>query len=195
MEALDLYVRHLALLDGDPAALGSTRVEPAVAAAARSWQTIIVEVEVGRLGVAVGGGLLVSRHMMGGYDRLQTDDPSGDNYVSIASSRPGVTFEIDEAPVWGPYGGFRAPHPFPVFRVRGSSLEPGDVLTLTYGDRAQGMRRGNFTGTACLVYSWPNHRTADICTVRRSEQAPGRYHFLPAGYDLRAQPPNGGDVD
>lgn len=151
LAAVDTYVFLLAHLDRDPEALGRVGISTSSAAEPLSWQTFGVEWTVGSLGLQEGGGLLVSRHMAGGYGHLQADDPSGDHYVSVVSSRPEIRFEIEEAPVWGPYGGFRGAQPFPVFRVRGGSLEPGEVLTLVYGDRTRGGRGlqvGSFSNDA-----------------------------------------------
>ena len=154
LEAIDLYVRHLAMLDRDPEALGSIAVEPAEPLMAGSWQTIRIHWTVGSIGVAEGGGILVSPQMMGGYTRPQVEDPSADGLVSIQSSNPEVSFDLDSASVWGPYGGFRAPVDFPVFRVRGAALRSGDEVILVYGDRSgggRGLRVGTFSNTAIAL--------------------------------------------
>ena len=140
LEAIDTYVRHLSFLEEDPRALGAVSVGVGGAVPARSWQTVRVEWRVGSLGVAEGGGVLASQHYGGGYGQLQVDDPAGDNYVSATTSNSSVRLELDQAPVWGPYGGFRSAQGYPVFRVRGASLSPGDTVTVVYGDRAGGGR-------------------------------------------------------
>ena len=151
---IDTWVRHLASLDDDPDAFGThPRVEPAVVEAT-SWQTMSVEWTVGSLGVAEGGGILASRHIMGGYAPIQRDDPGADNYVTVTSSNPAIRFANDQASVTGPYGGFRAAQQFPVFRLVGGSLREGDTLTITYGDRSGGSRGfgiGSFTNTAIAL--------------------------------------------
>ena len=139
LAAIDPWIRHLSMLDKDAGALGGVSVEHGVHPAA-SWQTIRVHYRVGSRGVREGGGLIVSRHALGGYLAPQIDDPADDHYVSISSSREGLRFETDEAPVWGPYGGFRGAVGFPVYRVRGGDLVEGDTLTLVYGDRSGGGR-------------------------------------------------------
>lgn len=149
--SIDLYVRQLAILAADPAAFGEVAVTPAARVPVDSHQTITAQWTIGSKGIAVGGGFIVSRALMGGYSPLQIADPTAEGWVSASSSRQGVRFGHDQAPVFGPYGGFRGAANFPTYRVEGTALEPGDVITLTYGDTSQGspgMMTGNFTNTA-----------------------------------------------
>lgn len=154
LAAIDIYVRQLAWLDRDPEALGTITVTGAAAAPAATWQTFRVEWRVGSLGAREGGGILVSQHSAGAYGSLQVTDAQGENYVSISSSRRAVSFDLDQAPVWGPYGGFRTAQSFPVFRIRGGDLEAGDSVTLVYGDRSgggRGLRVGPFSNDAIAL--------------------------------------------
>ncbi len=140
IEAVDDYVRQLAWLDADEQALGSVARTGDDVFEARSWATIEIVFTVGSLGMAEGGGIVVSTQGAGGYGRLQTTDAAADHYVSARVSRPGIRLEQDTHPIWGPYGGFRGPLDFPVFRVRGGDLEAGDTITLTCGDTSGGGR-------------------------------------------------------
>ena len=154
LAAVDDYVRQLSWLDDDPQAMGTIEVEGEARFEVDSWQTIRVKWTVGSLGLAEGGGILASRHMMGGYSAPQIQDPSADTYLFIESSSPELRFERETAPVWGPYGGFRAARAFPVFRLRGGSLESGDTVTLVYGDRSRGSRGfqvGTFSNDAVAL--------------------------------------------
>ena len=150
--AVDNYTRHLAILDKAPEALGTVSVEPA-SVEADTWQTIRVTWRVGSAGVAEGGALIVARGRAGGYGRIQTDDPAGDNYVSV-SSNAAVRFELDEeAPAWGP-SIIAAGETFPVFRIRGEALKEGDEVTLVYGDRSggsKGFKIGVFSNDAITL--------------------------------------------
>ncbi|MEE2777142.1 MAG: DUF3604 domain-containing protein [Acidobacteriota bacterium] len=151
---IDPYIRQLAWLDNDPEAFGEiSSVTPSVVEAS-TFQTIEVTWRVGSLGVAEGGAILASRHMAGGYSRLQRADAEADSFLTIVSSNPAVRFENDEAPVVGPYGGFRAAQRFPAYRLVGAALDEGDTVTLTYGDRSGGSRGfgiGPFTNTAIAL--------------------------------------------
>ena len=140
VEAVDDYVRQLAWLDEDEAALGTVARTGSAVFEARSWATMEVVYTVGSLGMSEGGGLVVSTQGAGGYGRLQTTDPGGDHYVSAQVSREGISLEQDTHPIWGPYGGFRGPAGFPTLRVRGGALSEGDTITLTYGDTSGGGR-------------------------------------------------------
>ncbi len=140
IEAVDDYVRQLAWLDEDEAALGTVARTGSAAFEARSWASLEVVYTVGSLGMGEGGGLVVSTQGAGGYGRLQTTDPGGDHYVSAQVSQEGISLEQDTHPIWGPYGGFRGPVGFPTLRVRGGDLSPGDTITLTYGDTSGGGR-------------------------------------------------------
>ncbi len=153
-EAVDTYTRLLDLLERDASALGSTRMETAAVARAGEHQTLTVKLTVGSLGIRPGGGLLISNHALASYGRLQNEDPADAGYVAISTNRPGVTFERDQAPVWGPYGGFRGPQPFPVYRVVGTALRAGDQITLVYGDRSRGgggLRIAEFSNDAVAL--------------------------------------------
>ncbi len=148
VEAVDDYVRQLAWLDEDEEALGAVTRTGSEVFEARSWATVEVVYTVGSLGMREGGGIVISTQGAGGYGRLQTTDAAGDNFVSARVSRDGIRLEQDTHPIWGPYGGFRGPTGFPVLRVRGGDLSPGDAITLTYGDRSgggRGLRVGQFS--------------------------------------------------
>ncbi len=140
LASMDDYVRQLAWLDADADALGAVARSGTEVFEARSWATTEVVFTVGSLGMEEGGGVVVSTQAGGGYGRLQTADRAGDHYVSARASREGIGLEHDTHPIWGPYGGFRGPAGFPMFRVRGGDLEAGDTITMTYGDTSGGGR-------------------------------------------------------
>jgi hypothetical protein len=95
---------------------------------------------VGTRNIEPGGGFVVARHFMPNYGIWQTSDPEVDNYISIASSNPGVSFAVDSVPIAGMHGGFRGQRPALMFRLATGTLSQGDTVTLTYGDRSQGSR-------------------------------------------------------
>ncbi len=134
----DFYVRELTLLDEQPGALGKLAADTGPFEA-RDWVTLEQTWTVGDRPVVTGGGLLIARHFMPGY-RFQVDDPAGDNYLSIRSSNAGVRFVPATTPYIGMHGGFRGAAPARVFRVESGSLNPGDTVTITYGDTSGGGR-------------------------------------------------------
>ena len=137
---MDGYVRELTLKDETPDALGELRLDPGTPLAAGSWTTIRVIWTVGSVPMKPGGALLIGTQYMGDQGREQTGDPAGDHFVSIASSNPEARFEPIEVPLSGLHGGFVVERPTPAYRLLGPQLEPGDTVTLTYGDRSSGSR-------------------------------------------------------
>ncbi len=136
---LDNYVRELALHEADPGALG-TLVAKGGPFEAASFGTLEQTYTVGNRPIQVGGGFLVTKHFMTNHGIYQVNDPSGDNYLTVRSSNTEVEFEFEWVNIRGMHGGFRRPAPTLFARVVGSQLNPGDTVTVTYGDTTEGGR-------------------------------------------------------
>ena len=80
----------------------------------------------------------MARHFNANYGVFQTDDPAAAGYVTIGTDAANVRFETDVYMASGPHGGFRAPEPALAFRVAEGRLEPGESVTITYGDTTGG---------------------------------------------------------
>ncbi len=137
---VDGYVRELTLKDETPEALGVLDIDPQTPLAAGSRATLRITYTVGSLPMQPGGALLIGTQYMGDQGREQLEDPAGDDYVSVASSNPAARFEPIKVPLAGLHGGFVVQRPTPAYRLVGPALQPGDTVTLTYGDRSQGSR-------------------------------------------------------
>ena len=137
--ALDNAVRELAILDGDPGALGTLSADTGPYEV-RSYATIRQTYTVGTRGILPGGGFVVTRHFMANFGRFQTEDPAADNYISIASSNPNVRFSRSTVTLGGMHGGFRRAIDTLAFRVASGRLTQGDTVTITYGDTTGGGR-------------------------------------------------------
>ncbi len=135
---LDPTIRELALLDEQPDAVGAL-VADTGPFEARSYATIRQTYTVGSKDIEPGGGFVIARHFMTGF-AYQTDDETGDNYLSIASSNPTVRFAKSSLPVRGMHGGFRGAADMLVFRVISGRLSAGDNVTVAYGDTTGGGR-------------------------------------------------------
>ena len=135
---LDPTIREMVLLDEQPDAIGSL-VADVGPFEARTHVTIRQTYTVGSKDIEPGGGLVVTSHFMTGI-AYQTDDPAGDDYVTIASSNPTVRFSKSTTPMGGMHGGFRRPTDTLVFRVTSGHLTAGDTVTVTYGDASGGGR-------------------------------------------------------
>ncbi len=134
---VDAFVRELTLLDEEADAIGALTATLGPFQV-RSMATVQQTYTVGSRAIEAGGGLAITRHFMADYGPLQTTDPSGDHYLSIASSNRGVRFEAITVPFSGMHGGFRGALPVPFFQVAQGRLVPGDTVTVTYGGRSGG---------------------------------------------------------
>ncbi|RPG26323.1 MAG: DUF3604 domain-containing protein [Gammaproteobacteria bacterium TMED50] len=142
--ALDFYIRELTLGDEDPGALGELTGNTGPFEA-RTFATLRQTWIVGSKPVQTGGGLLIARHFMPGYGAFQVNRPAENNFVTISSSNPDVSFVPDQRPMGGMHGGFRGAQPSLFFRVDRGRLNSGDTVTVTYGDTdggGRGLRMG-----------------------------------------------------
>ena len=133
---IDAYVKELAFIDEDPKRLGSLKAIGGPFEAA-TFGTLTQTFTVGTADVKTGGGFLVGRHFMAGY-RMQVNDATAANYVSISSTNQEVEFTVDSAPLAGMHGGFRGASEMLVFRVSKGSLTQGDQVSIVYGDTTGG---------------------------------------------------------
>ena len=136
---LNNVIEEFILLDDQPNAIGQLNADLGPHPVA-TFVTIKQTYTVGELPVQTGGGFMVARHFIANFGNWQTQDPSADNFISITSSNPRVTFVTTTSPVRGMHGGFRAPSPNLVFEVASGTLQPNDTVTITYGDTSQGSK-------------------------------------------------------
>lgn len=134
----DPVIEEYILNDEQPKAVGRVTINDEGPFQAGSWQTIELTYTVGEKPLRSGGSILLGKQLMSDQGRIQLDDPAGDNYVSIRSSKPGVSFVPTTAPLYGMHGGFRGAVEMPAYRVEGGELEEGDTFTVVYGDRSGG---------------------------------------------------------
>ncbi|MEE2775394.1 MAG: DUF3604 domain-containing protein [Acidobacteriota bacterium] len=138
LTGFDRYVEELGIKDDHPGALGGFAWAGSGRATAGEVTTLELHYTAGTRGLEPGGGFLLGRQMMADHGAFQNDDPKAANYVSISSSREGSSFEPHRLPLAGMHGGFFAYRPAPAYRLRGSPLQPGDVVTFTLGDTVGG---------------------------------------------------------
>ena len=116
---VDALVREYRLRDEEPEALGSLVADTGPFEAGR-LATITQTWTAGSRGIAAGGGVWVARHFNTVYGAFQTDDPAGEDYVTVATSDADALFEAEIIMARGAHGGFRAPEPAVAFpRDRG----------------------------------------------------------------------------
>ena len=134
---IDTLVREYRLRDEEPEALGGL-VADTGPFEAEGLATITQTWTAGSRGMARGGGIWVARHFNTVYGAFQTDDPTGEDYLSIATSDADAVFEAETIMARGAHGGFRTPEPAVAFRVTGGAVDPGETVTVTYGDTSGG---------------------------------------------------------
>jgi hypothetical protein len=121
---------------------------------AGSWETIIFKIEIGDGGLSVGDGFSVPSTMKGNHflwmiERLmwspwQISDPKGLGYTTVKTSRDGAVVEPEVV-------GIRSVLNLTVTK---KGLQPGDVVTVTYGDKTYGSPGVKIPGMA-LRYFFP----------------------------------------
>jgi hypothetical protein len=136
---LDDFIREMTLRDEEPEAIGSLSADLGPFEA-RSFVTLRQTYTVGSRPVTAGGGLVVARHFMPNYGHWQTADPEADNFISITSSRSGVTFTATTAAIAGMHGAFRGVGEALMFKVAEGTLLPDDQVIITYGNTSSGSR-------------------------------------------------------
>ena len=134
------FVKELQLRDEQPHAIGTLTASNFGPFAARSYQTIEQTYTVGEKPILPGGGFLIAKQLFSNHGSFQTENPAGDNYISIKSSNPNAKFKVDSFLLLGSHGGLRNPRPTLVFRLEGTTLKQGDTVTITYGDTSGGGR-------------------------------------------------------
>jgi hypothetical protein len=135
---VDELIAELTLGDEQPGAIGPLDLQPPGPFIAGSLATFSQIYTVGDASVQPGGGFLIANHFNANNGAFQVDDAASNNYVTISSSNPAVSFTRDSFPVAGMHGGFRGAQGQLVFRVAGGPLSPGDRVTVTYGDTSGG---------------------------------------------------------
>jgi len=192
-------VREFRLKDEMPDAMGSITLSDVGPFVAGDYATIEESYVVGAKPISPGGGFMVAQGSRWSERtpaatelalpvredvlRLQADAPSADNYVTIRSSNPAARFaRRDPSPGWKVFNVL----PFAFFELDGASLEPGDTVTLTFGDTSggsRGMRVQHWTNDRVLLPfypvfeaggdpitpQWPCFRVVGRAEVRRAE--------------------------
>ena len=114
--------------------LGTAEVTPTDPVPAGSWGEWRIRYVVPPSGIDDGGALRVAVRYASDWARPQTDDPTGDNYVSASCSRPDTTLTCR----WMERGNVRPYMPYLWIVVTDAPLENRDEILITWGDRSGG---------------------------------------------------------
>ena len=139
-EAIDTYIYEFSVKDDYPDAPGLVTLVDNGPFPASSWQTIEQTLKIGEKPMVVGGGVLLAKQLLWDGGWPQHEAPSGDHFASLECSNPDVVFERAAFPLSGMHGSLRGPEFTPMFRLARGTLEPGDTVTIIYGDRSRGSR-------------------------------------------------------
>jgi hypothetical protein len=135
--ALDGVIDEFTFLDDNPDALGELTADLGPFTA-RTHATVNMRYTVGAQAIQTGGGFMLARHFMANFGPWQVRDSGDANYITIKSNNPKVSFVASRVPLAGMHGGFRNSRPTLAFKVASGTLNPGDEVTITYGDTSGG---------------------------------------------------------
>ena len=136
LSTLDDYIAELSLRDDDPRAVGTLSFPDARPLVAGSFATIEQVYTVGSVPMRPGGMVALGMQRTASIPgRLQIDDPTGKNFVTVRSSSPSARFNKTEAALNAIHGAGPAS---PAFEIEGATLEDGETITVTYGDTSGG---------------------------------------------------------
>jgi hypothetical protein len=139
LRQFDRYVEELTVKDERPDSLGTIAFASPEPVTAGTWTTIEQVWTVGSMPIRPGAGVQVGRQPMTDHGLAQNRDPARENFVSIRCSRPGASFVRTE-PAAGQSRGSRRARATLVFELQGATLQPGDTVTVTFGDTSGGSR-------------------------------------------------------
>ena len=142
----------------DPVLYGHVELSPKGAFEVRSLQTFTLTYTVGRFGLDDGGAIRIVFRIMGDTGRLQTTDPTAENYVTATTSgSSNLSLEFDGR------AGARPRRKSLTIRVSGGYLNEGDTITVVFGDTSHGspgMRLQTF-----VEEGFEFKVLADVCAV------------------------------
>jgi hypothetical protein len=105
---------------------------------AKSYQTLTFEYEIGERPIKEGGRIRLGYNLYADVGDIQFTRPHDSGYTTVKSSNPDVKLVAGPAFWFGQmFTALRGAYTRSVSVIEGS-LEPGDTVTLTIGDRSQG---------------------------------------------------------
>ena len=120
-------------IEMDRSWLGRAEVEPAAEAVAGNMGTWVLRYTVDRLGVDDGGSIRIARRSVCDSERPQFDDPKASGYTTVAT-----TGDVRLVAGYDERGHIRPWRGALQIDIRDGSLGEGNVVTVTFGDRAGG---------------------------------------------------------
>ncbi len=132
------WVETLAYLEENGGKMGSLRRVDSQRLTAGSFGTLTLEYTVGALPVPAGQGIRVGQSFIANRPRLQSTDPSLDNYVSFQVKSASAKVEQYASYGLGVWSSIFLPAPMPAVKVVSGALRQGDIVRITIGDKSGG---------------------------------------------------------
>ena len=121
------------MTDTDESAYGRAAISPATPVTVGAYRCWEVTYTVGELGMDDGSTLKVATNMTSDWGIPQFDDPTAENYATVETAGPA---EVNAS--YDPQGHVRPWKHTVTIDVYDGSLDEGDTITLTLGDRSEG---------------------------------------------------------
>jgi hypothetical protein len=161
LRTIDQRIREFGRTEREPDALGELRFASSDPLEGGSWVTLAQVWTVGSRPLQPGGKIVIAKQLATDQGRFQHEDPKAEHYVSIRSSDPGARFAPTKVLLLGMHGAFRGNAPTIAFELQGGTLDPGETVTVTYGDRSQGSRGWRTTTFATDEFMLPIYLDLD----------------------------------
>jgi len=136
--AVKRWADTLTYLEENGGKMGTLRRVDSQRLIAGSYGTLVLEYTVGALPIPPGQGIRVGQSFIANRPRLQSTDPSMDNYVSFAVKSASAKVEPYASYGLGVWSSIFLPAPMPAVKVVSGTLRQGDTVRITIGDRAGG---------------------------------------------------------
>lgn len=137
IRAIDNAIRELQIKDEEPDAIGTFTVDSTGPYEVNSYQTVVQTYTVGSMGLPEGGSLLLAHQLMADYGVPQITDPGKADYLTVTCSNPAAKFKAGRFRIPSFIHGVYPGTPIS-FTLEGTSLEVGETISFTYGDRTEG---------------------------------------------------------
>lgn len=144
---IDRWIREFTYREAQPTAIGSLSSPRLSGFEVDKFHQLTIQYTVGTRALKPGDGFVLGELTYGKGPLLQARDPLADNFVSIASSNPEVTFDVESYPIRGMFSGTMArsvvmtgPARKVFFRLKQGILAAGTKVTITLGEQSFGSR-------------------------------------------------------
>lgn len=152
---LDQMIEELTLKEKYKGSIGKFLIDTKRTLLVESFESIEQRFIVSKLPLMEGAGLLIARNGFVDHGIPQNSDGKAENFVTITCTNERAKFVPQTIEMRGLRGGIRAPLPVLLFRLEGVTLEEGEQITITYGDKSQGSPGFRIQSTSTDAFRLP----------------------------------------